>query len=93
MESSAKVDISFCKIVSDPSFPRLGFPTFVMCSNKSYSGLKERVEDAGIEVDTVHDDFSSYYDGRRCGVARRIATFVRRLNENEVILCKITRPT
>ena len=53
MESSTKVDISFCQIVCDPSFPRIGFPTFVMCSNKSYSGLKERVEDAGIEVDTV----------------------------------------
>ena len=32
---------------------RIGFPTFVMCSNKTYSGVKGRVEDAGIEVDTV----------------------------------------
>ena len=53
MESSAKVDISFCQIVCDPNCQRIGFPTFVMCSNKSYSGIKDRVEDAGIEVDTV----------------------------------------
>ena len=32
---------------------RIGFPTFVMCSNKTYSEVKSRVEDAGIEVDTV----------------------------------------
>ena len=53
MESFAKVDISFCQIVCDPNCQRIGFPTFVMCSNKSYSGIKDRVEDAGIEVDTV----------------------------------------
>ena len=32
---------------------RIGFPTFVMCSNKTYSGVESRVKDAGIEVDTV----------------------------------------
>ena len=32
---------------------RIGFPTFVMCSNKTYPGAKGRVEDAGIEVNTV----------------------------------------
>ena len=32
---------------------RIGFPTFVLCSNKTYSGVKSRVKDAGIKVDTV----------------------------------------
>jgi len=51
LDNEIKSNGEECNVWKAPQ--KIGFPTFVMCSNKSYSGLKERVEDAGIEVDTV----------------------------------------
>ena len=38
---------------------RIGFPTFMMCSNTTYNKMVDRVEAAGIEVDTIIENVGS----------------------------------
>ena len=38
---------------------RIGFPTFMMCSNTTSNTMVDRVEAAGIEVDTIIENVGS----------------------------------
>ena len=44
------------------SLLRLGFPTFVMCSNETHAAVRQRLETAGLEVDTVIEDVGEHIE-------------------------------
>ena len=69
------------------SLLRLGFPTFVMCSNETHAAVRERLETAGLEVDTVIEDVGEHIveTEEHARVKRRVN--VQRMNWEEYQRC------
>ena len=61
----------------------LGFPTFVMCSNETHAAVRQRLETAGLEVDTVIEDVAEHITETEghARVKRRVN--VQRMNWDE----------
>ena len=69
------------------SLLRLGFPTFVMCSNETHAAVRQRLETAGLEVDTVIEDVGEHIveTEEHARVKRRVN--VQRMNWEEYQRC------
>ena len=50
---------------------RIGFPTFMMCSNTSYNKMVDRVEAAGMEVDTIIENVGSLLNQEAAAAGER----------------------